>query len=237
MATAERVAHPQEIRVFGRVTFVLTPGLARLQNTNQRTKVVHDYIHYEKFNSDPEEPQIQQIAAQNKAKRHAEDLSRGVLGLGIFACYGEFLSNAGKNCPIRCRCAIVVLASASSGERTRESFVRPSPLFIFEGPRPSAVHRLRLPATGRQTRPRSPPSTPVRPRRRPAPNSCWTDLAARRAPVNSTGGLYENLRHQGHPKRWHCRPRRHRKDATGVVVAPHRGHDAALGKSCGRNCN
>src|SRR5258708_1058734 len=46
--------------------------------------------------------------------------------------------------------------------------------------------------------------------------------------------FYEELSHQGHPKRWHCRPRRHRQDATGVVVALHRGHDPALGKNCGR---
>src|SRR5260370_2725561 len=48
------------------------------------------------------------------------------------------------------------------------------------------------------------------------------------------GGLHEDLSHQGHSQRWHCRPRRHRQDATGVVVALHRGHDSALGKSCGR---
>jgi len=126
MATAERVAHPQEIRVFGRVTFVLTPGLARLQNTNQRTKVVHDYIHYEKFNSDPEEPQIQQIAAQNKAKRHAEDLSRGVLGLGIFACYGEFLSKRGEelsySLPLRNRCASIRVVRRTDQGIFRSSF-------------------------------------------------------------------------------------------------------------------
>src|SRR5215472_18855396 len=40
---------------------------------------------------------------------------------------------------------------------------------------------------------------------------------------------HEILSHQGHPKRWHCRSRRHRKDATGVVVAVCRGHDAAVG--------
>src|SRR5882672_9450604 len=40
----------------------------------------------------------------------------------------------------RCDCRHLhpVLASASSGERTRELFVRPSPLASFEGPRPSA---------------------------------------------------------------------------------------------------
>src|SRR5260370_798601 len=48
------------------------------------------------------------------------------------------------------------------------------------------------------------------------------------------GGLHEDVSHQGHPKCWDCRPRRHRQDATGVVVALHRGHDPALGKSCGR---
>src|SRR5712664_2952065 len=51
------------------------------------------------------------------------------------------------------------------------------------------------------------------------------------------GGFYEELSHQGHPQRWHCRPRRHRENATGVVVALHRGHDSALGKSCGRQHN
>src|SRR5882762_6741121 len=48
------------------------------------------------------------------------------------------------------------------------------------------------------------------------------------------GGLHEELSHQGHSKRWHCRPRRHRQDPTGVVVALHRGYDPALGKNCGR---
>ncbi len=51
---------------------------------------------------------------------------------------------------------------------------------------------------------------------------------------HAKGGLYEELSHQGDSKRWHCRPRRHRKDATGVVVALHRGNDAEVGKSCGR---
>src|SRR5713226_5110320 len=60
----------------------------------------------------------------------------------------------------------------------------------------------------------------------PRPNS-----SARTSPV---GGLYEELCHQGHSQRWHCRPRRHRENATGVVVDLHRGDDHALGKSCGR---
>ena len=41
----------------------------------------------------------------------------------------------------------------------------------------------------------------------------------------------EKLSYQGHTKRGHCRPRRHREDATGVVVAVYRGNDAAVGES------
>ena len=54
------------------------------------------------------------------------------------------------------------------------------------------------------------------------------------ARTSPRGGLYEELSHQGHSQRGHCRPRRHRENATGVVVTLHCRHDAALGKSCGR---
>src|SRR5207245_4553901 len=54
------------------------------------------------------------------------------------------------------------------------------------------------------------------------------------ARTSPSGGLHEELSHQGHSKRRHCRPRRHREDATGVVVTLHLGNDAAVGKSCGR---
>src|SRR5580693_1981519 len=39
---------------------------------------------------------------------------------------------------------------------------------------------------------------------------------------------HEDISHNGHQKRVRCMPRRHRKDATGVVFALHRGHDTAL---------
>ena len=111
----------------------------------------------------------------------------------------------------------------------------------------------------RSNRPRSPSPAFNAPRRRPAPaidgfqgfRVCFTNpkkivctykpwlvsgrTSPARQPRRRSGGLYENVSHQGHSQRWHCRPRRHRKDATGVVVALHGGHDAALGKSCGRH--
>src|SRR2546423_12515544 len=53
------------------------------------------------------------------------------------------------------------------------------------------------------------------------------------ARTSPSGGLHEELSYKGHTKRRHCRPRRHREDATGVVVTLHRGNDAAVGQSCG----
>src|SRR2546421_12533948 len=170
----------------------------------------------------------------NKYSRKPRDKSAycesiGVLVLRNLYPHSEFHAGTQRALPIHCRCTFVVLASASSGERTGDlSFVlRPS--ILFEGPRPSAFIGLR------KARPRSPPSTLARHRRRPAPDVRLSDLAVRCESVNISGALYENVSHQGHQKRWHCRPRRHRKDATGVVVASHRGYVAAMGKSCGRN--
>jgi hypothetical protein len=49
-------------------------------------------------------------------------------------------------------------------------------------------------------------------RRRPAPDFCRTDLVCwlRTFRRHAKGGLYEGLSYQGHKKRGHCRPRRHR---------------------------
>src|SRR5260370_33975832 len=58
-----------------------------------------------------------------------------------------------------------------------------------------------------------------------------------RARTSSDGGLHEELSHHGPAQSWDCPPRRHREDATGVVVAFHRGHDSAVGQNFGRKNN
>src|SRR5882724_10202556 len=119
---------------------------------------------------------------------------------------------------VRCSGSFPVLASASSGDRTRET-----------------LQNLRPRPTGTQVQwPRSPPSVPTCPAQARARILLDGPRHADRFAVARARRLYEELSHQGHSKRWHCRPRRHREDATGVVVALHRGDDAALGKNCGR---
>src|SRR5258708_5978809 len=137
---------------------------------------------------------------------------------GIFSLRAERLSRTPKTFgqirilpASRCSIPFPVLASASSGDRTGdyslETVGPPAP----RGPRCSGHVLLPQFQLARFWS---------------APESFRTVLAF--------GGFYEELSHQGHPKRWHCRPRRHRQDATGVVVALHRGHHSALGKNCGR---
>src|SRR5438128_758969 len=48
------------------------------------------------------------------------------------------------------------------------------------------------------------------------------------------GEADESIQHAIYPQRRHCRSRRHRKNATGVVVALHRRDDQPAGESCGR---
>src|SRR6266404_7899733 len=104
---------------------------------------------------------------------------------------------------VRCSGSFPVLASGSSGDRTREIFAGPSPPPHGD---PGAVATFsslssNLPGAG------------------PRPNSAGRTSPRDRDAAARARRLYEELSHQGHSKRWHCRPRRHREDATGVVVA------------------
>src|SRR5207253_1186055 len=113
----------------------------------------------------------------------------------------------------------------------QESFDSPSPP-------PLGDPRGRNRSTFRERRRALPPKSTIRsgasPRLKPggglSPIALDRGIAIRGSQKESS---HEMLSHQGHSKRWHCRSRRHRKDATGVVVAVCRGHDAAVGKSCG----
>ncbi len=121
---------------------------------------------------------------------------------------------------VDCDRQIPVLASARWRADQGQDFATPSP----SHPR------------GPRLRPRSPPSNQIQAQARAfSPSGRTSPLDPGLDAGSQKGGLHEDVSHQGHPKRGHCRPRRHRQNATGVVVALHRGNDAALGKSCGRH--
>ena len=94
-------------------------------------------FHYENFNNSAEESQIQQISRRNVGNRKGRKKCT-VLVLGNLTFGRSIPRWTRQRRAIRCRYTFVVLASASSGERTRELFVRPSPPILHRRPRPSA---------------------------------------------------------------------------------------------------
>lgn len=102
---------------------------------------MQDRFHYENFNKTAEESQIQQNQSIKPDKNRGSGQDRKkCMGTSSGKSYVRLVNSSPDwlRLAIRCRCTFVVLASASSGERTRELFVRPSPPMLHRRPRPSA---------------------------------------------------------------------------------------------------